>query len=389
MQRHLAMLSNKNLTDALKRVRAFEGPVLSVYFDFNAARGRSLDELEVRAKSTLDGLDVSDEVQQLIMKAVDNPPPHAAVVGVFLEQNTLKMHVVPIPVALPVEDPQTGRGTVHIGRPYVEPLIAAIDATEPYAVLYADRDAWRLFAANSVEIEPVDHDTRSPTPGELDRRKNSKQEYPKYVADRGAATNDLMQDQLDNARDRFFRDALAKLEAHVAASDCAGIVLLGPEEGLAALEAQMAPALADKVVGRHGGLPDPSGSPAHVLKQIAPTLEAARHARDARLIDTIVSHGVAGLGPSLEAWQIGNLAEVALPWRSEALVFVEPKSGYVAATREAARRHQPDRTVERVPLSDVADRLATRFDVRLSIVDGELAERLDHELDGIGGRPRW
>lgn len=384
-----AMQSNKHLTDALERVRAFEGPVLSMYFDVDTARGRTPAELEMRAKSTVDGLDVSDEVEQLVLKTVVGSPPRTPVVGVFVEQDTLDVDVVPIPVALPVEDPRTGRGAARIGPPYVEPIIAAIDATAAYVVLYADRDKWRLFTATQVEIEQVDHDDRSPTPGELDRIQNSKQEHPQYVADRGASAQDHIQDHLDNARDRFFRSAIARLEALYGSAEFEGLLLLGPEEDLAALEALMPPPLANEVVSKQGGLPDPKGNEAHVLEQITPTLEAAQRHRKKQLLDSIARHGVVGLGPCLEAWQVGNLAEVALPLSSETVVFLEPESGYVAASREGARRHHPDRAVDKVRLGDVVDQLAQRFDVRLTYVHDDLAERLKRELEGIGGRPRW
>lgn len=379
------------IREVRQRIDAFRGPVLSMYVG-TGEPAPDPRELQLRVKSTLDTIDLGDEIRLRVLEAMHERSISAAPLGVFVELDTLRMELVTLPTTLGVQSPQTGQGTARVGAPYTAPLSAWENDAWACAALYVDGDRWRLFAASPSRCEELAAGERTPSPAELGSPDNSKQEKTPSTADRGDATKDLHQSSVAESRRRHYRNAAEALEQRCSLRLRRHVVLLGPDEGPHRVQEELPDYLRDAVEAKLSGLPNPDATAGEVQLALYEPLVRLLHAREGALIDEMKSKGVIGLRDCLDAWQQSRLAQVLLAIDHSEPVWVNHETGYVAPTEREALATSPaasSAAAQRRLTHEVLPELARRHDVQLTFATAQGRPRVMNELGGIGGLPRW
>ncbi len=383
------MLSKEQARYIKERVAPQEGPVLSLYADVNPAKPENARGAWLtRIKNTLKELKLPQETRDEALNEIGQKRWQNAHTLAFFKGKDLLWRY-DLNCELPVVDLARGRVEARWGRPYVAPLLYALDEYERAAVLWIG-EKWRIFEVFLGEIEEADAVFRTVAPEDGQRLNR----YDRAVAETVAEPRDYCD------RDRFARRMEAwasrflKLFAHLvehalAEREISRLVLLGREEATKDFEQYLSRTMRSRIVAHVNDLPSPGAPPAMVLKKVAPVLEAVERNEEQRLLDAIESQpGVTGLDAVLGALQHGLLLVVAVPWSLEARVW-RCAHNWAGASPEAVRALCPGDTPVEVPLRDVIVDVAADFGARLEFVRGDAEARLIRDFGGLAGLKRW
>lgn len=384
------MTAGMEIASAMERIRSFEQPVLSMYLNTNPAADMSTEEVRARAKATLDGLQLAEDMREAVLDTIEYTVPWAPSLGLFVGSGKGEVEWIQIPVDLPVHDPTTGQATARVGAPFFTPLQVARDADENFLLVQVDADECQLLDVTPYDIEPVERFQRSSTVRTQGEEASKAEGRPRKVADRGDASQDDRLDDLTTHRRRFFTEIWKSVEWERGRRDPKPrILLMGTARDRAAAKDLLDEPSKKDIALEFGGLSSEQGGPARILEQIGPELREFRESEKAEYLDRIERTGLTGLENGLQAWQRGQLEKVVLPFPSHQDVYVDSGSGYTSTTPDGARVAGPQGTIERRRFDECIERLADDFDVSLSFASGALAVRVENELGGLAAEPRW
>lgn len=382
------MLDTRQVRTVMDRVARFEQPVLSMYVA-NMSSPVDHRELLTRVKSTLDSVDLDPSVRDRALKVVEEDPPSAAAVGVFVDGRGDAADVVRIPSEGGLGDARSGRGLLTLGEPFLTPLWAAVRSRDHYAALYVDGDLWRLFRLTDVEAEELESDQRIPTAAERDTKENSKQVSRNSTPDRSDAHVDRMQDNLSEDRKRFFDDAAERLMRILPDYGLTQLLLVGLEEATASMEKALRARRNQWTMARCSGPPHSSDSPMEIHGLLKEPMNQLRRQRQESLMREIQEKGEVGPAAVLKAWQHGRLRTVMISYPNDLKVWRMPGESTVALSKDDAGRHRPDAEPVSVRFDAILPELAESFDVEVELVRSELKEELDRRMEGMAGLVRW
>lgn len=381
------MISKQELRQVEQTVRQWGEPVLTMYAHVNPASTNNHPKaIALRAKETLRALEVPEKVGDQVMRHLGDNVQQAQTQAIFASPNDIR--VVDLHVELPIVDSRTGHVEARWGEPYTTPLLFAMDDYERYAVLYIDKDRWRLFEVFLGEIVEIADAFRDLIPEELDRLQAPHRMSPNYIAERGSSARDDADRRKQAYVHRFFKSAAEQLEHAMNARGMGRVILVGPHEKTRWFEAHLSRALQHRLVAHVPSLSTNQANAAQVLRHVAPTIDEAEAHAERELLDRIREDGVRGFENCLR--EIGRLYVLAVPWDADRKVFIAPHSGFVAATAEEVRQQQPSNApIEERQLRHVLPDLAERYGLRLEFMRGDREQRLVDEFGGLGGLARY
>ncbi|MEM7677831.1 MAG: hypothetical protein AAF449_17680 [Myxococcota bacterium] len=347
--------------------------------------------LDTYLKSTLDSAGVKGKVRTAAMTAAE-PFRNQRSVAVFVERDSGRAEAIPLPGLMAVSNPHSGQGLVRVGQPFVEPLLDTTTGRQTIAAMYIDGDRWRIFRMSFSDASEVDSANREQSPAEEGSLDNSAQAPAPWVADRSAASNDLLQASVDQAKRRFYTDAAAKLQRVLFDEGLKDVVLMGPGDGPHRIAEHLDSSSYSHVWIEPSGISDPTATPIFFRERLKAKLLELQQTRERALISEIKKRGVYGLQDTLGAWQTGRLNTIILPLNFSAELWQDPTSGYLATTAETSLAAHPDgikQTAKKVQFEDVLSTLADQFDVKLVFASRAGRAQIEDELDGIGATFRW
>ncbi len=387
------MLSKAQIDYLRATIAPHPAPLLSLYLGVNPANPDNSGKAYVlRAREALERLEVPPALSKKVLERLQHYIPQGRTRALFVAEDLFEDYH--LQVELPLLEPRAGV-EAHWGPPYLAPLLFALEEYQRYGVVHMDQERLRLFEVFLGEIEEVANafrlldthnwrylgEDRTGSPG----RSAAPASSPVGVAARGGSGKDKYERRVDEWSQRFFREAGVILQQQMAERGLERLILLGvSEEARQALPRQVA----EKVVALLPPLHTATPSPAEVLKTVSATIEAVERREEEALLSQVREKGVGGLEQVLSLLQEGRLQYLLVPWHLQEKAW-RSADGWVGSSPQAAQAHGPGQPVEEVELKRVLPELAARYSTRLEFVHAEVAERLQQELGGLAGMPRW
>ncbi|MCX8033463.1 MAG: VLRF1 family aeRF1-type release factor [Thermoleophilia bacterium] len=385
-------------------------PVLSIYSDVNPAKPENAGKAwlkrvknaihnlpEIRGQDSKRDTRLYDRVLELL----ESERPEARTLALFAlrdEQGELLAERLDLQVDLPVVDLANGRVEARFGKPYLTPLLFAVDEYERAGVLHLEGTRWRFYEVFLGEIREEEDLFAEVTPEDWEELAGLSARLAQVFAVRAGRPGGRS-DKL-NPRDR----ASAKVSTWMqriygrlselldAAIDRLGIerlVLMGEHWQISHFEGYLSRGTRRLLVAR---TPHPRGLPAptknQLLERILPALEEVERRAELDLLDRIRQQpGLWGMDPVLDALQLGRVQVWVLPWSLEARIWRCEQEKFVAATPDVARiicEHPQE-----VPLRDYVWELAAEFGARVEFVRGPAEQQVLTEMGGMAALLRW
>lgn len=367
LENYPALALDADTIDRVLDLRAPEDGVLSVYLDVNPAHmeregfeATLLDlwkPLRQQVKNTAAETRVEEEIARVneYVRSWDEPPGRSVAMFSCAPLDAF----LPVALEVPVTD------GAHFGpRPYLVPLIGALDEYERYCVALVDKERARIFTVwlgeirDRIEIEDV-VPGRSAAGGWSQARYARHREWHVHEHMRHVAERLWSLDR----RVRFHR-----------------LIVGGPDEALVALKEALPRSLAGKVVGEFAG--EMFATDAEIVARVKDIETQIERAGERSLVEEILERApkgeLAALGwdDTLTALVEGRVHRLALVEGLTAEGFECPEGH--AIVRERAGRC-PYCGAEMRPTPDLAARavrLALATGARIEFVRGDAAELL-------------
>jgi len=387
-----------------------ETPVLSLYCNVNPAKPENAGKAWLtRVKNALHDLPEirtpnskrDTPLYNKVVELLESERPEAQTLALFAmrdKEGKLLAERLDLQVELPVVDLANGRVDARFGKPYLTPLLFAVDEYERAGVLHLEGTRWRFYEVFLGEIREEEEIFAEITRAEWEELAGLSAHIAEVFAARAGRPGGRS-DKL-NPRDR----ASAKVSTWMhrlygrlselldKAIDRLGIerlVLMGEHWQISHFEGYLSRGTRRLLVAR---TPHPRGLPAPTRNQlrerILPALEEVERQAELELLERIKEQpGLWGMDPVLDALQLGRVQVWALPWSLEARIWRCEQERFVAATPDIARLicDQP----QEVPLRDHVWELAAEFGARVEFVRGEAERQVLEEMGGMAALLRW
>ncbi len=362
-----ALTLNLESLDRMLRLHAPDHGILSVYLEVDPAlmeheghEAALLDlwkPLRAAVKVTPAEARVEEETARVneYVRSWDEPPGRA--VAMFSS--------APADVFLPVALEVPARGVARFGaRPYLLPLISALDEYERYCVALVDKERARIFTVWMGRIEErfevMDEvPGRSAAGGWSQARYARHREWHLYEHLRHVVDELWALDQ----RTRFHR-----------------LIIGGPDEAIAALKPMLPRSLTRKLVGEFAG--EMFATDGEVVARVADIEEQIERGAELGLVDELLTRAAKG-ELAVTGWD--DILTALTEGRAHRLVLVdgEMASGFECPEGHAVVKER----IERCPYCDApmhpapdlaarAARLALATGAHVELVRGEAAERM-------------
>ena len=368
--------------------------VLSAIFNVDPHRAENHGSgLMTRARNAFKTVAAPESLLQTVLDDL----PNARVEGgrsraYFLwdEHGHVRGQALEIPLMLPEK--------VHFGAPEFSPLEFALQARPRTAMVLIDREWGRIFEVNLGRISELKR-----LENVLDGRHFLERDISESIAKTERQHTDPHEDSQRRLlernndfemlarnladQDRRFVNAVARaLEAIWHEQDFERLIIAGSFEAIAALQAQLPVELQQFLAGEfqcRGNTPV-----SQVLAKAHTALEQAQTVFELNLIAQAHQDGVRGTVETLEVLQEGRVHHLLVPfdganipvWRETGpnpyLFGQYPPQGQSPLSGQA---------VERVALRDVLLELRDRFGLKVSLLEGDAAHRLELEMGGLAG----
>jgi hypothetical protein len=291
---------------------------------------------------------------------------------------------------LPLLDLSDG-ALAHWGKPFIAPLLFALDQLERYAALYVSMDRVRLFevflgqiaeladfarVVDTDEWQPYREARRSPLTGGSN------------VAARGGTASDSFDIRMEEQTARLYRSLLPEFEETLTSNEIDRIILIGLPDSVSAFEKLLKPELKAMVVARLAPPANPAADARAWLPLVTDVVTSVEQEKESELLDRIRETGVWGLQESLTLLQEHRISTLVVPWIVKGNVY-RADGGRIAATLAEAKVMSPDEDFRLVPLLEVLPDIAAQSNTKLEFVDGAAEKRLNDEFGGMAGVKRW
>jgi hypothetical protein len=385
----------RNIKRALReQVEPHPAPVLSLYLDVNPANPANTQKAFVlRAREALRELDLDKAYIGRITTRLsqDFVIPEGRTLAIFAgEDPDAFFNHYYLQTDLPLLDLSDG-ALAHWGKPFVAPLLFALDQLERYAARYVSEDRARLFEVFLGQIEELQDfvrivDTDEWRPYREARR--SPLTAGGNVAARGGADTDRFEDRMEEATARLYRSLLPHFERTVREEEIDRIILIGLDEAVSTFEGLLKPEFAKMVVARLAPPANPSGGAHEWLPLVSDVIGKVESEHEMALLDRIRETGVWGVQETLTMLQEHRLSTLVIPWKVDLNVYAS-ESGRIAATLAEAEVMSPGEEFRLVPLLEVLPRVVADSSTVLEFVENEVEVRLTEEFGGMAGVKRW
>lgn len=382
------MIGNNVKRALLEQVADHPSPVLSLYIDVNPAHDNTPKTFVLRAAEAMRKVDLDKRyIQQISDKLTQEfAHPKGRSLVVFAGEDISQLfNAYTLQSQLPLLG-LSGGALANWGRPFIAPLLFALDQRERYAVIYVSTERVRVFEAFLGQIEELRDfvrlvDTDSWQPYREVRRSPG-------TGMGGGVDVDSFRDRMEEATARLYRSLLPEVEQALEESETDRIILVGQAAAVSSFQGLMGNATLKRVVGTLPPPANPAG-PAHEwLPLVNDLIAKAELEHELRLLDDIREAGVWGLQETLSMLQDNRVHTLVVPWTVTQRVF-RAAGGRVAASAEEARVLSPGEEVAEVRLLEVLPELVKQTNTTLEFVEGEAEARLNRDFGGMAAVKRW
>ena len=379
----------------LEQVADRSDPVLSLYIDVNpGSRDNTPKAFVLRAAQAMRRIDLDKRyIQQVSDKLTqDFAISQGRSLVVFAGEDIKEFfNAYYLQSQLPLLDLSDG-ALANWGRPFIAPLLFALDQRERYAVIYVSVDRVRVFEAFLGQIEEMTDfirvvDTDSWQPYREARRSPAKGEGV-GVAARGGADVDRYQDRMEEATARLYRSLLPDVEKALKESETDRIILMGQPAAVSEFQGLMNTATQKRVVGTLPPPANPDGPAREWLPLVKDLIDEAELEHEMKLLDSIRESGVWGLQETLTMLQEHRIHTLVIPWTVTQQVY-RSAGGRISASEEEAKVLFPDEEVTEVRLLEVLPDLVKQTNTTLEFVEHEAETRLNNDFGGMASVKRW
>ena len=367
-------------------------PVLTLYLDVNPANPDNVRKAHIRrAKDAMRELEVPKDFAEDIVQrlSLDHVIPKGRTLVVFAGKDPNKLfETLYLQTELALLDLNDGV-IARWGKPYVAPILFAVDEHERYGLAYVSSDEWRYFEVFLGEIVELRGADRLDPSADWRRYTQARRNPSVTGPVQGGADHDRFAARQEDWTLRHYRQAAEELVEAVDAAGLDRLVLIGQDAVLRDFETQLPHGLQSKVVARTSAPADTNVNATKWLTMVSPILERVEREHEAALLDQVRERGIWGVEKTLAALQEGRLSTLLVPWGAGLQVFRCDRSGQVALTEEEAERICVGETHAAVDLKEVLPELVERHGPKLEFLAGEPGERLKADFGGLAGVTRW
>lgn len=382
----------KDIATALREeVWPHEPPVLTIYVDVGPDGAANQEKGHVlRAREAMRQLeDLPDEIAAEVRRRLDQEEVIARgrTMVVFAAEDLFRVDYLQAELPLLRDEVEA-----HWGKPYVAPLMLALDQKEHYALMFISQNRIRAFEVFMGEIEEVFGATRDSEATDEWHHYAEAMHSPavgKQTTARGGADTDRFTRRVEADTERFHKDLVQQLAEFMRNSDADRIILAGTQENTAAFAGLLDQKLTEQVVARIPGLNHAEAPEGEWLEHVKPVIAEAEGKHELGLIDRLRETGTSGVSAVLDLLREGNVDILILPWRSDATVWYAEPSGMVSGGPEALETLAPEDEHREVRLAAVLPQLLEGSGARVEFVQGEAEALLDAEFGGMGALRRW
>ncbi|MCS6875027.1 MAG: VLRF1 family aeRF1-type release factor [Pyrinomonadaceae bacterium] len=403
------MLGFENRIKVIReRFQDQSNPTLSIYCDVNPAKPENTNRAWItRIKTTLRELSNSQPADKNlislcdeVVKLLETDRPSARTLVLFASKANLDLMLerLDLQIELPVVDLASGHIEVHYGKPYLNPLLFAIDEYERTGILHLAGKGWKFFEVFLGEIREEEQVFSEIDDKEWQELHGAAQKVNEMFEKRGARPGGLYDEmspkerassRIDTLLHKQYKRLSYLLDKAVDSLAIERIVLMGEKWQVNHFENYMSRGSRNRIVAR---IPRPANSTALTRKDfeeyIFPVLEKVEREAEMELLEQVKQKGgLWGMASVLDALQYARVNLWILPWSLREQAWYCKEQKFIAATEEMAKIvcKQP----ERVALRNYVWELAAEFGARLEFVRGDAEEKLIKEMGGMAALLRW
>jgi len=384
------MLSQQQVSDLTSFISELETPTLSIYTDINPAKPEnSRKAWLLRVKNSLNEFtELSDELKQKVFNLLEQERPKARTLIMFANDQLIER--IDLQVDLPIVDLAHGQVEARWGKPYVTPLLYALDEYERTGVVFLDQKKWRFFEIYLNEIEEIDRafvDINSEQWRQLSLDSVDRY-YPGKGASRGGADFDRFARRLEGWTYRLYKQLIQHINQQVRERSLERLILAGTNETTHFFREILPKVLRDKVVRCIPCPPQADVNLSEILNKVTPVIRDIERQSEFALLARVREAGIWGMEKVLESLQMGQLYAIILPWQLNGTLW-QCSNGWLSLTPIEGNALFPDESIFEVKLKDVLPEVAIDYGTRLEFVSEETEQLLKQDFDGIAGLLRW
>ncbi len=263
---------------------------------------------DIEAKLTNDQKTRWANIEQRVSSFFADYPVTSKGLALFVGETSLWEFPLPLPV----------ENQAYFGRPFVMPLLWAIDEYEHYLVLMVDKEKAHFLIAYLGSA--VQEDTLTLALDTSDWREKTLMPATSYGRGLNQGQHvDQFEDRVDEQIERFYRQVVQRAQELSQSHPFDRIILAGSEQSAHAVQRLMPDALAQRVIGV---LAVPMHLPPHeVLAQVLPSALEYERQEESRLVEQVIDlaksggRGALGRQPVLSALAEGRVELLLVPHR--------------------------------------------------------------------------
>lgn len=383
------MISKKDIQFIKEQIEFHKEPLLSVYADVNPAKPENQNNAwKIRIKNSLKEFDIPDYIKKKVFEVLEIEKPTAKTIVIFAADDLIERY--DLQIELPVVDLANGRVDINWGKPYVSPLIFAIDEYERTGILYLKKSGWHFYEFFLGELRELDDIFKEVSNNDWEElNKNLSDVYNDLFKTRVPTHPDKFPKRVNSFMIRFYKQLAHLVEKIIASKEIKRLILLGPDEQTKHFAQFLSKSVRNIIISFAGDLPVQDSSPARIYEKINPIIENLERDYEKSLVDEIEkSNYVSGIENTLEALQNGRVYSLIVPWKLNVKVW-SGENGYISTSEEKIKTLCGSDGIINFDLRNIIIDLAINFGARLEFVRGEAEEMLMKKYDGLVGLLRW
>ncbi|MDY7018214.1 MAG: VLRF1 family aeRF1-type release factor [Nitrospirota bacterium] len=382
------MISSEDIRRIRDIVAPYDkGPVLSLYADLDPSKPENAGKAYLlRAKQTLKAMGVQEPYAKKALECLDHALPFKKTRAMFVADELFAYF--DFQVDLPIVDLAHGRLEARLGKPYVLPLLLALDEYKRYGVIVLSQERWRFLEVNMMEIEEIQEAFLTINREDWCRYTEAKPPSMIGRTGRGGSGKDLFDRRMLMWLIRFYKQAATLLERTIQEKGIERLILIGTHEEIALFESYLPKGLQQRVIFHATSLSNLEATPGEILHVIREEIVSIERKEEAALLEKIREEGVWGFEQTLEALQEGRIYLLAVPWKLSRDVFVCEDSRLALPSLELAEQSCPG-DILKEDFKNIVVELAQSYGAGLEFFQGEQGESLMKEFGGLAGLKRW
>ncbi len=383
------MISKKDILFIKEQIEFHKEPVLSIYADVNPARPENArNAWKIRIKNSLKEHNIPDSISKKVIEILELERPAARTIALFAANDFIERY--DLQIELPVVDVANGRVDLYWGKPYVAPLVFAIDEYERTGILYLKKKDWNFYEMFLGELSEIKETFKDISSSQWDELSSlSADLYTNFLKSRVPTHPDKFPRRVDSIINRLYKQIALLLEKIISEREIKRLILLGPDEQTKFFSKFLSKSTRNLILSFAGDLAVQDPSPAIILEKVSPILENLERQYEKNLVESIPEKSfVSGTDSTLDALQSGRVHLLVVPWSLNTDVWV-CGDGFVGSSEQKTKEVCGSDNVRKEKLRNMIIDLSVHYGARLEFVRGEAEQKLLTEYGSLVGLLRW